>query len=382
MNVGIMSMQRVVNYGSFLQAYSLKKNIEALGHTVSFVDYHPGEVLVHEDKAVPKLRIQDRVIRKFRNTFVYPPMVSKDVMNRNNEQLQRLNAEYQKYLHQLGISDQRNYLSPVDALVIGSDEVFNCIQSNPDVGFAKELFGAGRKAKHLLSFAASFGNTTANELMKYGIYDEVGCMLKQFDAISVRDKNTKDIVEKYGLNPIEHLDPVFLYDYSEEMEKYRSKESGYIVVYSYACRMSKNECREILKFAKKMHKDVICLCGWQYYLNEYKTPDPFEVLSLIKNADYVITDTFHGTVFSIKFNKKFVTYVREGHGNSYGNSEKITDMLTRFQLTDRIIKSGDSIGNVMNYPVDFSYANQVIRENKENAEMYLENNLGDGNKIK
>ena len=68
MNVGIMSMQRVVNYGSFLQAYSLKKNIEALGHTVSFVDYHPGEVLVHEDKAVPKLRIQDRVIRKFRNT--------------------------------------------------------------------------------------------------------------------------------------------------------------------------------------------------------------------------------------------------------------------------------------------------------------------------
>ena len=65
-----------------------------------------------------------------------------------------------KYLPLLGISELRNEKPSVDALVIGSDEVFNCLQTNPKVGYSKELFGYHANTDKIISYAASFGNTT------------------------------------------------------------------------------------------------------------------------------------------------------------------------------------------------------------------------------
>ena len=84
-----------------------------------------------------------------------------------------------------------NYNPTLDCLVIGSDEVFNCIQKNSNVGYSLELFGKDNHAKRLLTYAASFGNTTLEKLKKYKKTEEVGALLKKFDAISEIGQNFK-----------------------------------------------------------------------------------------------------------------------------------------------------------------------------------------------
>ena len=110
----------------------------------------------------------------------------------------------------LGIADEMNYNPTVDCLVIGSDEVFNCIQKNSNVGYSPELFGKNNHAKKLITYAASFGNTTLVKLEKYKKTDEVGALLNKFDAISVRDANSGAIVEQLTGKEIAIFPDIFM----------------------------------------------------------------------------------------------------------------------------------------------------------------------------
>ena len=124
--VGIMSMQRIANYGSFLQAYALKQLIEEVGCNVEFVDYHVGAPVITEN-ADSKNKVV-RKIEKGLETFRYrAPLAHKLSFIRYKQSFA------QKYMPLLGITDEMNYNPTVDCLVIGSDEVFNCIQKNSNV---------------------------------------------------------------------------------------------------------------------------------------------------------------------------------------------------------------------------------------------------------
>ena len=92
---------------------------------------------------------------------------------------------------------------------------------------------------------------------------------------------------------------------------------------------------------------------------------PFELLSYFKNADYIATDTFHGSVFSIKYNKQFVTIVRES------NKQKMTDLLERFRLTDRLIETPNQISNKLFEAIDYKYTNSEIEKYQKSATEYL-----------
>ena len=156
-------------------------------------------------------------------------------------------ANYYRYL---GISDHMNYNPQVDALVIGSDEVFNCVQNNPNVGFSPDLFGAGSRAGKLISYAASFGNTTLEKLAQYHVSDKVAGWLSDFDALSVRDSNSAHIVEKLtGNAPQVHLDPVLMYDFSKDRAELPAfaKNRKYMILYGYSGRFTHRECRMIRK---------------------------------------------------------------------------------------------------------------------------------------
>ena len=184
--VGILSMQRIANYGSFLQAYGLKSILEELGCQVQFVDYRIGTCLVDADGGYGIGRKLAKVAEVFRYRA---PLADKLRF-----------IKYKKnytanYIPLLGISNEMNYTPELDLLVIGSDEVFNCVQSNTNVGFSPELFGQDHQAKKLISYAGSFGNTTLEKLDKYQIKQQVAAYFQDFDAISVRDDNSGKIVE-------------------------------------------------------------------------------------------------------------------------------------------------------------------------------------------
>ena len=366
MKIGILSMQRIKNYGSFLQAFALKKTLEELGGQVEFIDYKIEPPKVNNN-------IQEKKISTLRRISMIPSKVfNKDYwrlrkLNANND----FNERYEEFLKDLNIRSEYNYdTSKLDMLVIGSDEVFNCLQSNPDVGYSKDLFGYSSKAKRLISYAGSFGTTKLEKLGKYNCKEEIAQMLKRFDDISVRDENSGEIIkELVHREPNYNVDPVFLYDFSDYIKDVDVKLNNYIVVYAYGGRITEEEQVEIKKFAKKYNKKLVSIGTVQAFCDINIVLSPFELLAYIKNADFVITDTFHGSVFSIKYNKKFATIIRES------NKQKLGDLLKRFDVYDRRVEKISNLENVINKEINYTEVNKLIDGKIKDAKMYLKKNI-------
>jgi hypothetical protein len=370
MKVGIMSMQRVVNYGSFLQAYGLKAVIEEWGHTVEFVDYLAEPSLIQEKPATDGHSEKSIIRRLFRMLSPsYRDYRAKQIrLNKSFEEFS--NAYEETFLPQLGITKKKNYLPVLDLLVIGSDEVFNCTQPGDLVGYSLQLFGKDHRAKKLISYAASFGSTTLEKIEQYHISDEIVRYLGCFDALSVRDGNSSQIISKLcGKIPEQHIDPVLLYDFPEVNEILISMHD-YMVVYAYAGRIKEEEAEEIRNFAKKYHKKILSLGFYQPFADEFVMASPIEALAYIKHADYVVTDTFHGTVFSIKYQVPFATIVRDS------NHQKLKDLLSKFQLSTRSVDNMNMLEKVLNTSIDQATVSTQIKEYQKKARTYLEKYLG------
>lgn len=375
MKVGIISMQRVCNNGSFLQAYGLKKMIESLGHEVVFVDYHVGRSLTESTK--DKVRYGILLIRNWLIDFFTSVKCLRMFLPKEMKNIARKRDEYRHMtLPMLGITDKRHYNTKVDALVIGSDEVFNCTQINPEVGFSPEIFGVNANAKKVLSYAASFGNTTLQKLKDFGKIDEMRSYFEKFSAISVRDRNSVEVVKAItGKEPEQNLDPVLMYDFMPQVEKKCTKKD-FIIVYAYRSRITDDEAKEIVEFAHNQGKKLISVAGQMDFCDEHFHGNPFEGLDLYHNADYVITDTFHGTIFSVINRKKFVTLIRKSEGSSYGNQEKLQDLLIRLGLESRSFSHGDeNLSDKLLAEIDYEKVFKVIEKERKHTMEYLKENL-------
>lgn len=360
--VGILSMHRIANYGSFLQAYGLKRILEDLGCEVQFVDYHPGDTLIPADGGTGLKRKVSKVFEVFK---INAPLKEKIKF------IKYKNKYASNYYPYLGLGEM-NYSPKIDVLIIGSDEVFNCIQNNTNVGFSLELFGVGNNAKKVITYAASFGNTTYEKLDKYGVRDKVGYCLKTISSISVRDRNSGYIVKKLtDKNPIYNLDPVLVYDFIGRCSDIPMtvSEDKYMILYGYSGRFSKEECYKIMKYARLSGLKVFCIGGVQNICDKFIDCNPFQVIAYFQHADCVITDTFHGTIFSVITHKHFSTIVRS---EGYGNSEKLTDLLERLGLTHRIINDLDEIKNRMDEPIDYKKVDEIINNERKRSYEYLE----------
>lgn len=373
MKIGIMSMQRVCNYGSFLQAYGLKKLIESLGHEVVFVDYKPGKTITYNNNKYAYYKSLARnSVMKIAEKMIDFLIFASEEQKYSLTFKKKYNTEY---LPILGITKKKKYNSNVEVLVIGSDEVFNCLQTNPEVGFSKELFGYNNNANKVITYAASFGNTTIEGLAKYKKKEIVASLLRKINSISVRDKNSYEIVKKLSdVLPSENLDPVLIYDFSSEVKEIDSKEK-YLIVYAYRNRINTEEKKAIRSFANKHGFKVYAIGGYQDFCDRNIQGTPFEVLGYIRSAEYVITDTFHGTIFSIINNRNFITFIRKGHGLTYGNYEKLMDLLERLKLTERILYKPNNLEEKLMMPIDYTDTKQIIQEERKKTMAYLAANL-------
>lgn len=350
--IGIMSMQRITNYGSFLQAYGLKNTLEELGYEVQFVDYQ-FEKSIAEDVGDKKSKITFyNVLNKLRIKYEW----------------QQFQKKYNQYLNDyLNISKEKNIRpTNIEKLIIGSDEVFNCIQSYP-VGYSRELFGRNYENIDVISYAASFGFTTLDLLDKFKIKNEVSDMLNNFKAISVRDENSFDIINKITKQqPYMHLDPVLIsnYEYSNDVSL-----KDYIIVYTYPGRLLSEEKEYIKNFAKKNGKKIVSIGFYQSISDIHLCPPPLEVFSYFKNADYVITDTFHGTIFSIKTKSKFCTIIRDS------NKNKLLYLLKKLHCDDRQVNSLNDIAKLYEKDIVYDETYRIISEERQKSIEYLKKYL-------
>ncbi len=364
MKVGIMSMQRVPNLGSFMQAYGLKKTIEELGNEVEFIDFpkgeNPGQLEYGSDKKEINF-IKEKIIkvRYIKNIKAY-----------KKKHFTYYNHEFQNYLKEyLELTDKENY-GECDTLVVGSDEVFNCL--NSEYGFTTEPFGDYKNAKKIITYAASCGWTKyeyLNDTQKVRLEKAT----KKLSAISVRDENTKNFIKKITKKePVLNLDPVLISDYNDFFEKMESPiiSEKYILVYAYYNRISDYKTiKAIKKFAKKEQCKLIAVGSPQFWCDDYVTINPKHILDLFSKANYVITDTFHGTIFSIKSKSQFITLIRKSNNN------KLLHLLKKLNLESQIVNECNELEEKLKKIIDYKRVDTKLIEEKKKTIEYLKNSL-------
>ena len=359
MKIGILSMQHVRNYGSFLQAYALKSTLESLGHQCEFVDIKYGHQLPGLERNIKYL--VGMAIKRYFNwdairTFFPRLKYTKIYQERFDKD----------YLPELGI--HKHTFNSYDLVVIGSDEVFNFNQ-HTSYGFTPQLYGDVKSAKKVVSYAGSFGTTTIDVISRFGVREILAETMSKMAAISVRDTNSFEVIKNLlGKEPSFNIDPVLMFNYQQYARD--PKEKDYIVVYSYPNRIKcKEEIDAIKRFAKEKGKELISICFYFPWCDKTVIPHPFEVLGYIKNADYVITDTFHGCVMSMKFNKQFVALVRDS------NRQKMSSLLDQFGLEGRMCEEFGDLKNRLEKWIDYAPVNEKIAKETEKSILYIKDFL-------
>ncbi|KRA25696.1 hypothetical protein ASD65_15645 [Microbacterium sp. Root61] len=360
-----MSMQRIYNYGSSLQAYALRRLIEGVqpAAEVGFIDYEPGTPLIsaEAEPSKPQGRIR-RILSKLREYG--------DVDAKLRDKLRFFNHKRTyavKYFPAIGITADRNRDLGIDLQVIGSDEVFNCVQSNINVGYSRDLFGHNSPAQRVVSYAGSFGNTTLAKIDAAGIREQLADDFSEFAAISVRDRNSAHVVESLTGRAAEiHLDPTLVYDFASDplIPTARQHPGKYVIVYGYSGRLTADENAAVRRYADSIHARVLAFGGLQSSADEFVDCDPFTLLAYFRDASAVITDTFHGTIFSIINEVPFAAIIRTSSGHGYGNEEKLGFLLDILELGDRALRGDDELAGLLDRPIDYTET-RLIREREQ-----------------
>lgn len=365
MKVKILSMQRVLNYGSFMQAYAMKRLIEGYGHQASFCDFRNGQPR-HEGIKAPGESKFDK-IRKIPSILASP---GRYLEKRSFRTQLRECFEHQAW-PLLGFDVSPDYDTDCDLMVIGSDEVFNYTQ-NQTFGYVPELFGHNLNARTIIAYAASAGYASLRDVENDGMNDELRRGFGNFARIGVRDKNTYDMVSALSPRPPDLvIDPTLVYDFSPDLQP-TSRAPGYLLVYAYEGRLdSPEEVRVIRSLAASKGLRILSIGSYHEWCDENIVAAPLELLSLFANASYVITDTFHGTIFSVKNQRPFVSLIR-GENRWGSNSNKLSFLLQQLGLEHRINRSLNSIGQQLDEAIDYGRVSATLAPLQQTSRRFLD----------
>lgn len=361
--VGILSMQRVINYGSFLQAYALKQLLFQNGaDEVYFIDIEKGRPL-------PGYEPSNNIFSKgwkFLSLLFCGKIISKIKDKLFQKRLtESIRAQFP--LLELDKPLPEHF----DVVFIGSDEVFHCCQTT-SWGYTPQLYGLIPQADKVVSYAGSFGFSSYDKLLQAGVAEEIGKIMKDnLSSISVRDKNSYDIVKKLtDITPEINLDPVLIYGYKLEIdERKKVSENPYMIVYSYLGRISdKDEVNAIVSFAKSKSLKLISIFSRYDWCDEFIIPEtPFDVLTWFKNAEFIVSDTFHGTIFSIITHQRFCALVRDS------NESKLGYLLEDLSLENQLIikERLPYIDSVLQQNINYEEVENKLNIKREQTQAYI-----------
>lgn len=200
--------------------------------------------------------------------------------------------------------------------------------------------------------------------------------MKNIESISVRDKNSGNVVkELIGKEPMYNFDPVLVYDFIGKSANVIPKnfpEKNHMILYGYSGRFSKEECKKIREYADNKGLLIYCIGGVQDACDRFIDCNPFQVIAYFQNTDCVITDTFHGTILSVITHKQFVTILRN---IGYGNSEKLSDLLFRLGLESRCIDNLEFIGIEIDKVINYDKVDEIIKSKRNRSYEYLKVNI-------
>ncbi len=363
MKVAIVTLHRVYNYGSALQAYATQKVFEKQGYEAVIIDYitpqrtkkkiffgkSPNDPkgikkFVYQTAKIGSLLLKERTFGKF---------VKKNL---------KLTKRY------ITAEDLEKDPPQANIYVTGSDQTWNShYNEGVDRGFFLDFLPAEATR---IAFVASFGKT---QLDKNEI-EETKRYIERYKALSVREDSALSILEDLG-----RKDGVCLIDPTLQLKKeeWLALASKRLIKEKYLILMLLyNEDNHATEYARKIADErglKLVKLSWELKkppmvdkLMTHRSPADF--LSLFYYADFVVTNSFHGLAFSINLEKQFIVIPR----NEFNS--RIESLLTLTNLQDRMVKSEDELG-VHNQRIEYDSVREVLNTEREKAETFLKNNI-------
>ncbi len=356
-NIGILTLASADNYGAVLQSYSLCRYLNDQYSNTEIMNFVPDFIVGR----YTVISIKGSSIGDWTRSLIFGiiqsplAVVKKSRFNSFRRKVSKYSRK--KYIRLIDTDDYDYY-------ILGSDQVLNLELTHNDTEFfLPRIVEPNRKSTYAASIGMDHLNDSQMDLFKKYIGG--------FEYISLREKTgCRLITELLPDRKVYQLpDPVFLHDKSfwELLENKRMTISDYTLIYSFknfdlAYKIAKEICSErkivvITDSIRKKRKDVI----------NARAVGPREFLYLIHNAKCVITDSFHGTAFSVVYNKPFYSIPYKG------TESRIVDMLTDIGLDKRIVFDGCKIGDES---IDYSAANMAMESMKEKARNYFDQIFG------
>jgi len=366
MKISLITTQNVNNYGAILQAFALQKILSRYGdvEVINYDNRHIGisfdlirfkptvHGLLGMGKDIFRIVPRYKVIKKFKAFIQKNMLLTKSF---SSEEL--LSGELEHY----------------DLYVAGSDQIWNpvCISKDNVIDPIYFLSFAPKESRKI-SYASSIGGYkfSANEEA------QVTGLLEDFNAISVREKDTQILLNDFLNKDVEHvLDPTLLLSKKEWLEAFSievkgGEKEGYILLYTVPKIPLIRDTVDY--FAKKTGLKVVTLdqglsAGAKVDLH-IRDAGPIDFLELFANAAFVITDSFHGTCFSINLEKPFAVLALGNHSN------RIESLLTLIGLEGHLIKSAADFDKV-NLEESFSTATANLTRERKRSLGFIEKGL-------
>ncbi len=351
------------NFGSMLQAYALQEYIKKLYN--GNVDYKIINLRTKIQKDVYNYRISSNLLNKLLKTILYGKKLKKREQNFEKFISENLNVT-REYLNEEELKKDN---IKADYFISGSDQVWNLNATDFSWSYFLDFSNNGKK----ISYATSMGPIEKERKEE----EKIKKYLSEYDNISVREKQSQEyIYSLIGKESEVNVDPTLLLnkeDYESLIDEKRIRRGKYILYYT----LKPNKNRQLLlkKIGKSLNMPIVVAnMSLKYDINsgfrKLYNSGPKEFLNLIKNAELVITSSFHGTVFSILFNKNF--YSLNGK-----NDFRIHGLLKELELENREILETDNINEIIKNAFNTNYENVDEKLNKERnkAKKYLEKSL-------
>lgn len=355
MKINTITFHRSINYGAVLQSYALQRALKKCGYESEIIDYSRFSTNLF-------IKINYKNVSKAIKQVVLN-MLSLMHYNERKRLFKRFNDFFSSKLRFTKCYGSYQELCdepPIsDMVLIGSDQVWNITHRYRPEFFAEFAPSNVKKA----SYAASIGNYKYTDQQKNMLLKG----LKDIYPISVRESSAKDFLnENFDIKANVHPDPVFLLNKEEWSSIAVSPSIKEKYVLCYALTRSDLMQKAMDKLKKKYGYKIVVVSSQP---NKFVKGDihiydagPCEFLGLFKNAECVLTTSFHGTAFSILFNKPFYNFTIDYY------SSRTSDLLKKFEVTDRVPKTVDEIEID---EMDYTNANKIKEDYVKSAYDYL-----------
>lgn len=358
--VGIVTFHRANNYGAVWQAYALQEYVAGKGMDCSIVDYRCAHL---ERQVMPTLSeiIKKKSIKSLLNFYPF---------RKRAIQFAAFRDSHLKMASTCDALTMGDATKDYDLLLFGSDQIWNPTLTKNDLGYFGHYIPFAEK---LHTYAASFGKFVPEEAERA----QYAAMLNRFQRVSLRENSGKEkfLTLTGRTDATSVADPVFLLDKKQwEGVCPRTRKREYILLYTL-----QGEATQLMKVAlhlsKMTHLPIVEMQAWVKPKSPRVKPrfadSPQEFLGWIKDAEYVVTDSFHCTAFSVIFEKKVWSRVVETNDPK---ESRVGNLLFSLGLADRLLPADLSRWEY-DRPVDYSIAEPLKRKIIVESKAYLDNVL-------